>query len=152
MLGFFKFIIGFIIGIFVLATCGAAAGYYFWTRLSVTPAKPIFAEEQPKKASATKTVTSTKTSNTIANKPSLTPSKPVAKPLPPDAYKARVTWQEGLSLRDAPNFESNRIGGVGFNQEVFVLKQSEDGKWQQVRLPESEQEGWIKVGNTEKVN
>jgi hypothetical protein len=74
------------------------------------------------------------------------------KELPPGAYKARVTWPEGLSLRDAPNLESNRIGGVAFNQEVFVLKLSDDQRWQQVRLADSEQEGWIKAGNTQKAN
>jgi hypothetical protein len=39
-----------------------------------------------------------------------------------------------------------------FNQEVFVLKQSDDQRWQQIRLAEGDQEGWIKTGNTERVN
>ncbi len=151
--GFFKFIVGFFIGIFLLAASGAVAAYYFWTRLSITPSKPIFAEEQPKKLTNVKKTTVLKASNPkSSNTLAPTPSKPPEKELPPGAFKARVTWKEGLSLRDAPSLESNRIGGVGFNQQIYVLKESDDGKWQQVRLVEGAEEGWIKAGNTEKVN
>lgn len=149
--GFFKFIVGFFIGIFLLAASGAVTAYYFWTRLSVTPSKPIFAEEQPKKLANAKKTTVLKASNSkSSNQLTPTPSKSPVKELPPGAYKARVTWKEGLSLRDAPSLESNRIGGVGFNQQVYILKESDDGKWQQVRLVEGTEEGWIKSGNTEK--
>jgi uncharacterized protein YgiM (DUF1202 family) len=89
-------------------------------------------------------------SSQISSKP--TPSKAPEKPLPPGAYKARVTWSEGLSLRDAPGSEAARIGGVTFNQEVFVLKESDDQRWQQVRLAQGEQEGWIKAGNIERID
>jgi len=151
--GLFKFILGFFLGILFLAFCGVGAAYYFWTRLSITPAKPIFAEEQPKKLPTAKKASVTQASKPkLSSKPRPTPSKSPVKALPPGAYKARVTWPEGLSLRDAPTLESNRIGGVAANQEVFVLKQSDDGKWQQVRLVEDNQEGWIKTGNTEKAN
>lgn len=151
--GIFKFILGFFIGILILAACGVGAAYYFWTRLSITPAKPIFAEEQPKKSPTAKKASLTQASKPKASSQSTpTPSKLPVKELPPGAYKARVTWPEGLSLRDAPNFESNRIGGVAANQQLFVLKQSDDGRWQQIRVVEDNQEGWIKAGNTEKVN
>ncbi|GAB4172969.1 MAG: hypothetical protein Fur006_01970 [Coleofasciculaceae cyanobacterium] len=150
--GIFKFILGFFIGILFLAFCGVGAAYYFWTKLSVTPAKPIFAEEQPKKSPAAKQASVTQASKPKpSNKPTPTPSVSATKQLPPGAYKARVTWPEGLSLRDAPNLGSNRIGGVAANQQVFILRQSDDGKWQQVRLVEGEQEGWIRAGNTQKV-
>jgi hypothetical protein len=147
--GIAKFIIGFIIGIFFLAASGAAAVYYFWTKLSISPAKPIFAEEQPQKSPIAKKVSLPQASKPKARP---TPSKPPVKELPPGAYKARVKWPEGLSLRDGPTLNSNRIGGVMFNQEVFVLKQSDDQRWQQIRLAEGDQEGWIKTGNTERVN
>lgn len=151
--GIAKFIIGFFVGIFILAAGGVIAAYYFWTKLSITPAKPIFAEEQPKKAPTVKKASNVQASNSKPkSQPAPTPSKPPAQELPPGAYKARVTWPEGLSLRDAPGTDSNRVGGVMFNQEVIVLKQSGDQKWQQVRLAEGEQGGWIKSGNTEKVN
>ncbi|HEY9666204.1 MAG TPA: SH3 domain-containing protein [Coleofasciculaceae cyanobacterium] len=151
--GIFKFILGFIVGIFLLTASGAAVAYYFWSKHAVVPARPIFAEEQPKKKSAT----AKKVSNPQASKPASqkqpTPAQsPVKEELPPGAYKARVTWQEGLSLRDAPGSNSNRVGGVMFNQEVIVLKESDDKRWQQVRLAEGEQQGWIKAGNTERVS
>ena len=151
--GIAKFIIGFFVGIFILATSGVVAAYYFWTKLSITPAKPIFAEEQPKKAPTAKKVSNVQASNSKPkSQPASTPSQPPAQELPPGAYKARVTWSEGLSMRDAPSSDSNRVGGVMFNQEVIVLKQSDDQRWQQVRLAEGEQVGWIKAGNTEKLN
>ncbi|HEY9613119.1 SH3 domain-containing protein [Allocoleopsis sp.] len=151
--GIFKFLLGFFIGILFLVVFGVGAAYYFWTRLSITPQKPIFAEEQPKKLQTAKKASLTQASKPKAiSKPTPTPSKSPVKELPPGAYKARVTWPEGLSLRDAPTLDSNRIGGVAANQQVFVLKLSDDGKWQQVRLAEDNQEGWIKAGNTEKAN
>jgi hypothetical protein len=149
--GIFKFIIGFIVGIFILAAGGAATAFYFWTKLSSIPPKPVFAEERPKPAQIAKKGSSSKASKPKASKSS-TPAKPPAKVLPPGAYRARVTWPEGLSLRDAPSLDSNRIGGVAANQEVFILKASDDQKWQQIRLTDDDQEGWIKAGNTEKVN
>jgi uncharacterized protein YgiM (DUF1202 family) len=149
--GVFKFVIGFIVGIALLAAGAAVGAYYFWTRLSAVPAKPIFAEERPKtSASAKKSRSVPISSSQISSKP--TPSKAPEKPLPPGAYKARVTWSEGLSLRDAPGSEAARIGGVTFNQEVFVLKESDDQRWQQVRLAQGEQEGWIKAGNIERID
>jgi hypothetical protein len=149
--GIAKFFIGFIIGIALLVAGGAATAYYFWVKLSTVPPKPIFAEERPKPSSAAKKVSSP----TASNSPSIskpTPSESPAKPLPPGAYKARVTWSEGLSLRDAPGPEANRIGSVILNQEVYILKESDDQKWQQVRLVQGEQEGWIKAGNVERIN
>jgi hypothetical protein len=72
--------------------------------------------------------------------------------LPPGAYKARVSWAEGLILRDAPGADANRTGGVSFNQDVFVLKESDDQRWQKIRAADGELEGWIKAGNTQRVN
>jgi hypothetical protein len=148
--GFFKFVLGFFIGIFLLTSSGAAVAYYFWTKLSVTPRKPIFAEEQ-QKPSAKKTNPQQASKPKPNNQPASTPSPEPKKELPPGAYKARVTWKEGLSLRNSPSFESDRIGGIAYNQDVIVLKDSNDGQWQQVRVVEGEQEGWVKSGNTRKV-
>lgn len=149
--GIFQVLIGFVFGIALLAASGAVGAYYFWTKLSVVPTKPVFAEERVKPSSVAKKASFAIASSSKSNNPP-TPKKLPPKELPPGAYKARVTWPEGLSLRDAPNLESNRIGGVAFNQEVFVLKLSDDRRWQQVRLADGEQEGWIKAGNTQKAN
>jgi|SRR4028119_423669 hypothetical protein len=149
--GIFKFLIGFAVGILLLAGTGVATAFYFWTKLSVKPPMPVFAEERPKPTSVAKKGRSPKASNSQSSKPS-TPKASPAQELPPGAYKARITWPQGLSLRDAPGSESNRIGGVAFNQQVFILKESDDKRWQQVRLAEGTQEGWIKSGNSERVN
>ncbi len=152
--GITKFLIGFIVGIAVLLAGGVATGYYFFTKLSVNPPKPIFAEERPKTARTAKKKPGSSTSNSRpSNSPvGQSPVKELAEELPPGAYKARVTWSEGLSLRDAPGQEANRVGGVAFNQEVIVLKESDDKRWQQVRLADGQQEGWIKSGNIQKLN
>jgi uncharacterized protein YgiM (DUF1202 family) len=151
--GIAKFVIGFIVGILLLAGSSVAAAYYFFTKLAAPPPKPIFAEEQPKPSPLAKKTSAPSTSNSQPNKrPTPSESPSLTEELPPGAYKARVTWAEGLSLRDAPGAESNRIGGVALNQEVIVLKESNDQRWQQVRLAEGTQEGWIKSGNIERVN
>lgn len=150
--GIAKFVIGFIVGILLLAASSVAAAYYFFTKLAAPPPKPIFAEEQPKPSPVAKKTSVPSTSNQPSKQPTPSASPSPTEKLPPGAYKARVTWEEGLSLRDGPGAEANRIGGVAFNQEVIVLKESNDQRWQQVRLAEGTQEGWIKSGNIQRVN
>lgn len=145
--GIAKFFIGFVLGIALLVGAGAAAAYYFWTKLSVEPPKHMFPEEQVKQSPVAKKSTPPASSNQIAKPLTKTPVK-----LPAGAYKARVSWAEGLILRDAPGADANRTGGVAFNQEVFVIQESDDQRWQKVRVVDGEREGWIKSGNTERVN
>jgi hypothetical protein len=57
-----------------------------------------------------------------------------------------------LILRDASGPDAARIGGVAFKQEVIVLQESDDQKWQKVRVADGDQEGWIKAGNIERIN
>ena len=149
--GIAKFFIGFLLGIALLVGAGAAAAYYFWTKLSVEPSKPIFAEERAK-ASPVSPVAKKMSSPTVKSPKPPTLAKAPSKELPPGAYKARVSWAEGLILRDAPGADANRTGGVAFNQDVFVLKESDDQRWQKIRAADSELEGWIKAGNTQRVN
>ncbi|MBD2577232.1 SH3 domain-containing protein [Oscillatoria sp. FACHB-1406] len=149
----FQIFFGFIIGIVILAGASAAAAYYFLTRLTDTPPKPVFSEELPKKTAPKAAKPASKTEKTT---PTPQPSQEVSpKPpeeLEPGAYKARVTWSEGLSLRDEPTTDGNRVGGVAFKEELIVIKDSDDGKWQKVRIPSSNTEGWIKSGNIEKID
>jgi hypothetical protein len=70
--------------------------------------------------------------------------------LPSGAYKAKVTWSSGLSLRSEPNVSSDRVGGVDYNSELIILSTSSDGQWQKVRVANGTQEGWIKAGNVKK--
>jgi len=148
-----QFIIGFLLGISLLVGAGVAAGYYFFTKLSTTPEKPIFPEEKPKPSPTAKTASSPKASPSPSDtKPQPTPSTSPKKELEPGAYKATVTWPEGLSLRDEPSGNANRIGGIGYNQEIIIIKDSDDKQWQKVRLPDTDQEGWVRAGNVEKIN
>ncbi|MEG3438433.1 SH3 domain-containing protein [Pannus brasiliensis CCIBt3594] len=73
-----------------------------------------------------------------------------AKPETADrGYKARVTWQSGLSLRSEPTSQSARLGGLDYNTSVRIVGTSGDGQWQRVRLSDG-REGWIKAGNITK--
>lgn len=148
--GIAKFFIGFLLGIALLVGSSAAAAYYFWTKLSVVPSRPSFSEERPQPSPVAKKATA-KASTAVTNK-QMTPVKASPKELPAGAYKARISWSEGLILRDAAGAEAARIGGVAFNQEIFVLQESADQRWQKVRLADGELEGWIKSGNAERVN
>ncbi len=69
----------------------------------------------------------------------------------PGAYRAKVTWADGLSLRSEPDSSSESIGSLNYNQKIVVL--SDDNKnWQRVRSEESGKEGWVRAGNTERVD
>ncbi|MBD2560798.1 SH3 domain-containing protein [Nostoc sp. UIC 10607] len=155
--GLTKFILGFFLAIAVLIGGGAAIALYFMNRTGIPPAKPVYSNDSPSvKAQAPKATTpgtqaqsSPSSTSTPTESPKATPS---AKPLPSGAYRGRVSWAEGLSLRSQPNQEAERIGGVAFNQKIIVLEESGDKGWQKIRLEGSEQEGWVKAGNTEKVD
>ncbi|AUB39962.1 hypothetical protein COO91_05958 [Nostoc flagelliforme CCNUN1] len=164
--GLTKFILGFFLAIAVLIGGSAAIALYFMNRTGIAPAKPVFSNDSPSvKAQAPKAIQPggakpTLTPGTKAeSSPSSTPAPtespkatPSAKPLPSGAYRGRVTWAEGLSLRSQPNQEAEKIGGVAFNQKIIILEQSQDKSWQKIRLEGSEQEGWVKAGNTQKVD
>ncbi|MEH2408650.1 SH3 domain-containing protein [Nostoc sp.] len=162
--GLTKFILGFLLAIAVLVGGGVAVALYFMNRTGIPPAKPVFSNDSPSvKAQAPKTTEpgggkpslkpGTQTQSSATSIPTESPkATPSPKPLPSGAYRGRVSWSQGLSLRSQPNQEAERIGGVGFNQKIIVLEESEDKSWQKIRLEGSEQEGWVKAGNTEKVD
>jgi hypothetical protein len=158
-----KYILGIFLAIVVLIGGGVATALYFMNRTAIAPNKPIFANDSPEiKAQAPKTpgaspaLTPTpveaqtpQPNATPTLSPDTTESK---KPLPAGAYNARVTWSKGLSLRAEPKQDSGRVGGVGLNQKIIVLEESEDKVWQKIRLEGSDTEGWVKAGNTQKVD
>ncbi|MEH1821029.1 MAG: SH3 domain-containing protein [Nostoc sp.] len=164
--GFTKFILGFFLAIAVLVGSGVAVALYFMNRTGVPPAKPVFSNDSPSvKAQAPKATEprggkpTLTPGNQAQSSPSPTPTPtespkatPSPKPLPAGAYRGRVSWAEGLSLRSQPNQEAEKIGGVAFNQKIIILEESDDKSWQKIRLEGSEQEGWVKAGNTEKID
>jgi Bacterial SH3 domain len=154
-----KFILGFTLAIVILAGSGVATALYLMNRVAVLPSKPIFDNDAPDvKAQAPKPEAtggksspspSPQASAEAKPKPTTSPDKAeTSEELPPGAYKARVSWSQGLSLRSEPKADSGRAGGVGFNAKIIVLEESPDKTWQKIRLEDSKQEGWVKAGNT----
>ncbi|MBE9226949.1 SH3 domain-containing protein [Phormidium sp. LEGE 05292] len=157
--GIVKFLIGFVIAIGLLAGAGIAGGLYFITKLTSPPEKPIFANEKnankvkPVAAKVQPPAASTpKATEVSANTNTPTPiSETKEKPLEPGTYKGRVIWSSGLSLRDNPSSDSERIGGVAYNEEVVVLSESDDKRWVRVRSEDGSNEGWVKARNIKRV-
>ena len=138
-----QFILGFILALIILAGGSVAAALYFVTKLTALPPRPSFTNDQP-------VVTATQ-----AESPGGTTGEGSAgsdDALPPNAYRAKVIWPDGLILRDRPGYEANSIGGLDFNAQVVVLETSSDNEWEKVRIEGSGQAGWIKCGNTERLN
>ncbi|MEM9271987.1 MAG: SH3 domain-containing protein [Cyanobacteria bacterium P01_F01_bin.143] len=148
----FQFIIGFILGVTLIAGVGAGMAYWYFTKMSAhTPTKPVFEDE-------TKLLPSAQEDSEVAAE-SIVPSEttpepePIPEPepeLPPNAYFARVTWPQGLSLRAEPALDAERIGGIDYNARIIILEESSDKRWQRVRIPETQREAWVKAGNVEK--
>jgi len=119
------------------------AGYLLIRQFSAPPPKPIFANDPE----------SVKNPGVEVAPPDASPaSSPAASasPSPSEGYPVRVTYPEGLILRDAPNTDAAQIGGLGYNQEVVVLEETEDQEWQRVQMASGE-EGWIRAGNVEPI-
>ena len=140
LFGIVKFLIGFVIALTLVVAGGMASARYFITQMTNPPPKPIFPNDR--QTSSTENSTRPRRSGTTSSSESL----------PPGAYEARVTWPEGLILRDRPSYDAVRIGGIAYNGRVIILGESSDKVWQQVRLEYSSQEGWIKGGNTTAIN
>ena len=151
--GLVKLVLGFVIAIALLVSGSVALALIFINRASSPPPKPIFANDS---SAVKKTVNTTKpkTSTPVATKkaPKTKPSPSPLASLASGSYPARVTWNQGLSLRAEPSLDAERIGSLDYNQKITVLQQSKDKKWQQIRLDDSELQGWVKAGNTERVN
>ncbi|PSF38100.1 peptide-binding protein [Aphanothece hegewaldii CCALA 016] len=145
--GFLQFIIGFILGVVLLAGASAAVAYVILSKMSSPPDKPLFAEEKKQQALAKKATT------TEPNKAATNPVTEVKslEDIPTGTYKAFVSWSDGLSLRAEPSTEAARLGSLGYKAEIMVLGTSDDGNWQRVKVISTNQEGWIKAGNIEKV-
>ena len=165
--GLLEFILGFFLGITILVGLTSALGYLMFSRLAATPSKPVFSEENKSKPksttpdkkapdkSATKPEASPNPKATIESpnpspSPKPSPSPEAKEDLPQGAYKAKVTWSGGLSLRSNPSKDSERVSGVDYDDELIVLETSADGAWAKVRSANGGQEGWVKVGNFKK--
>jgi Bacterial SH3 domain len=142
--GISKFILGVLLAMALLALAGVGTTRYFIAQLATPPAKPTFANDPSSTPSA---------KPPAAPAPSAAASPAVSPTTAPltDGYIARITQPIGLILRQDPSADAARIGGIEFNQEVTVLEDAAGGAWQRVRLSNGA-EGWVKGGNTEKLN
>lgn len=161
-----QFILGFILGIGLIAGISSAAIFAYYQKMSTLPQKPVFPKptvapeaEEPQTVAEIEPLESNTTQDEVAEIPEVaaeTPEPEESEPsaaeteLPPNAYRAVVTWPQGLSLRAEPKINAGRVGGIGANATIIILEDSADGKWQRVRLPWSNQEGWVKGGNTKR--
>lgn len=167
-----QFMLGFVLGISLIAGISGAAIFAYYKKMSVLPNKPVFSELtviQEPESDTTESLTNIEpleantTEDEIEEPEELKEQEELKEPeelkqevvepkLPPNAYRAVVTWPQGLSLRAEPDRNAGRIGGIGANASIIILKDSADGKWQRVRLPWSGQEGWVKAGNIERTS
>jgi hypothetical protein len=155
--GIAKFVLGVSLAIAILAGSSVAVALYFMYTVTNHPPKPTFANEnvnrKQKAAPASKEQAQLRkleksTTDTAKADPA---EETKSTELEPGTYRARVSWEQGLSLRAEPGASAERIGGLDYNQQIVVLEESPDKNWQRVRLADSDREGWIKAGNIEKM-
>lgn len=152
LVGLTKLILGVSLALVLHFLTGVATARYFMTKLSVLPPKPVFdndaisaqiaASEPPPDAVPEPPVEVT---------PEAEPEPQTEVENPPGSYEAVVIQPIGLVLRGGPGLDFEQMGGVDYNEEVLILKTSDDGRWLNVRVPSSGQEGWVKAGNTERL-
>lgn len=156
-----QFILGFVIGISLIAGVTGSLVFAYYRQMSVLPKKPVFpesvesspSEEEIDSATAIEPLESNiNLEEAVAEIPEPEPEPEPQLELPPNSYYATVTWPQGLSLRAEPSIDADRIGGIEFESKIIILEASNDGKWQLVMLPWNQQQGWVKGGNTKKVS
>ncbi|MGB3199898.1 MAG: SH3 domain-containing protein [Nodosilinea sp.] len=151
MKGFFvglsKLILGVAIALILLSMAGVATARYFMGRLSVLPPKPLYGDEMPTEAEAAAESVPAPVPPEAA--PAVEPPPEAA--LEPGAYEAVVVQPIGLVMREGPGVEFPQVGGVDVNEAVVVLEEPTDQDWVKVRVVTNGQEGWVKAGNTRRV-
>jgi hypothetical protein len=150
-----KFVLGVSLAIAIMIGGSVVIALYFMYKVTSHPPKPVFANEKvAKKVQKASTNKTTQPPSPPAKQANTQPTPSVnssPSSLEPGAYKARVIWEQGLSLRTEPSLDGERTKTLDYNQQIVVLAESADKNWQKVRLADSEQEGWIKAGNIERV-
>ncbi len=143
-------------GLLLAATLLAVGGYfgvnYLMSQLTKLPPRPTFPNDNPdflkKNTKKVDPKSAIKPKDGEGSKePEKAPAKP--KPLPPGAFEGRVTYAEGLVLRESASRSATTLGGVDMNEKVTVLETSTDGEWQKIRTG-SDKEGWIRGGYVQK--
>jgi hypothetical protein len=143
----FKFLIGIIMAVFILAGAGVAAVLFLASSVTRLPERPTFPNDKTTNV-ATKKPVSQANSATNNN----TSNNNQAEALAPGSYRAKVTEPVGLILRDTPSRDAKRLGGIAYEEELIVLEESSDKLWQRVKVTDgSDRTGWVSGGNTQAI-
>ena len=147
-----QFVLGFVLAIALLFLAGAGLTRYMLTRLATPPPRPNFTND-PSPSPVAKAASPVAPVTSPSPSPVASPPSPSPSPSPsPTGYRARVTQLLGLRVRQEPNIDAATTGeGIEYNQEITVLEDSADGGWQKIQLAGGT-EGWIKGGNTVRLN
>ncbi|MFQ4137580.1 SH3 domain-containing protein [Nodosilinea sp. PGN35] len=150
-LGLSKLILGVAIALILLSMAGVATARYFMGRLSVLPPKPLYGDELP--AAEPEAAPEAAVEPVVEPPPEPAPAAaaPPEPALEPGAYNATVVQPIGLVMREGPGVEFPQVGGVDVNEAVVVLEEPADQPWVKVRVVSNGQEGWVKAGNTRRV-
>jgi Bacterial SH3 domain len=144
---------GLLLAIAVLSVGGYFALNYAITQFTKLPPKPTFPNDNPNYVKKNKSKSNDKNLTLPKDAPVKEKDKekeePKPKPLPAGAFEGRVTFTQGLVLRDAAGRDSGTIGGLEYNESLTVLETSSDGEWQKVRTSKNK-EGWVRGGNIQK--
>lgn len=144
--GIAKLTLGVLLALILLSFAGVATARYFMAKLSVLPPKPSFDNDFGREPAVQTAAAVEPTTPAVPVSPEPQPVA-VAEP-PPGSYEAVVVQPIGLILRAGSGLDYEQIGGVDYNEQVLVLKTSEDGRWLNVQV-QSGQVGWVKAGNTQ---
>jgi Bacterial SH3 domain len=151
-----QLITGILIGLIGLGAAIGGAGYYFFiTQMSTRPPKPVFAEERDG-GKPVATAKAKPKAGVVATAPSPSPEgidlvePDKIKPLAPEAYDAKVLWKDGLSLKQDPDPNSEKVGGVEFNAKVAIVETSDDKQWVKIQSEKDNLQGWVRAGNIDK--
>jgi uncharacterized protein YgiM (DUF1202 family) len=144
--------LGCLITLVILVAIGFMVYRYIYILSIRLPDRPVFEEELPKPKVAKNPTPKPSPQAKASPKPKPSPSPKPTPTLPQGAYNGRVIWEEGLSVRSDPSYDSETIDGVEYNSEVIVLQTSEDGEWLKIRIGDSDREGWVRNGNIDKIN
>lgn len=142
--GFFKGLSATIVAVGLLMGGGYFATQFLVSQFTAPPPRPTFPNDKP--SSPAKPVAATQPKPAaVVPKPSPTPS-----PQPsPSVSRARITLGEGLNVRQGASADTERVGGVDYDDEVAILEESQDKQWTKIRVERDGLEGWIKSGYTE---
>ena len=157
---FAKTLTGLLLAAALLAVGSYFAVNYAYNQLTQLPPKPTFPNDNPNfiKKNKSKSIGKNialpqkddeKPDDDNVGEKAKAKEEPKLKPLPAGAFEGRVSYPQGLVLRNSAAQDSGTIGGLEFNETLTVIETTTDGEWQKVRT-NKDKEGWVRGGNIQK--